>query len=301
MNKLSIFVFVVIFSTISFADVYPEDVSSFRQGFYQGSATGLWTGGGDNELVDFGESGETLETAYSLDIIMGVGKDWQVESQLQYKNREMKSGSEGGIPEGKSRGHLSNIQFGATKSIYKKAKTSGEFSLHYSHPGRSGNSEKPADSPDSFLALNKGAQRFILQSRNHYQFTSKISLDYTVGYIYRLGDPADQFTIDLISSYALSKKLYLGFGMKYLNTLGGIDVSSSEFSEEGSSRRGGAGGSSEVNAFSILREVSLSSALTIGYRLKNNIFLDGFYSEVLEGENRDKAKTLGLGVTFYSF
>lgn len=302
MNKiLGIILITLVYAQFALSEVYPVGVSSYRQGVYQTTASQLWTGGGENQLVDFGESGETIENSYSLSMVRGLGNKWQFETQLFYKNRKMKSGTEGGIKKGKERGHLSNIQIGVVKSIITGKNKSSEVAIHFSHPGNSGNSQSPNKSPDSFLALNKGAQKLLLQSRNHLQLNSKLSFDYGLEYAYRFGDPADQITLDFISNYAISNKVFIGIGVKYLNTLGGIDVSSSEFSDESNSRRGGDAGSSEINAFSIVREISLSSALTVGYRLRSDIFLDGYYSEVLDGENRDKAKTIGMGVTFYSF
>lgn len=285
--KSNFFILLLVLSLGSVASVLPKKTKMIRVGTIVSESQGLWIA---DKFTDFGGDTTRNATSYTLLYGVGLGKGWQLDLNTIYTKTELNGGDFSGanVSEGDSQSGLSSIGFSAKKRLSKKrSKNSFVAEFGFVAAGSSNSFE----SEEMFLAVNDGSTRIHAGINYGLKLSKMLSLDSQLKYIHRIeARKPDILTANLGLNFAFKKFGFIPF-MNYLQTFGGVNIAGTDFANRSNSIGQGR------LVFSQKREEIVGFGLNSYFVASPGLVVDAFYQFTSDGENTDKAKNFGLGLS----
>lgn len=282
-SKITILVTVLSLSTM--ASVLPKKTKMVRVGSILSESNALWIG---DDLTAFG--GETKRSALSTTLLYGVGlgRGWQLDANAMYSKAELKNGDLDTASEGDSESGLTSIGLTLKKQLSKRrSKHSLVTDFGFTAPGSSNSYE----SEEMFLAINDGSTNVHAGLQYSYRFSKLLALDSLLKYTHRFeARKPDQLRANLGLNISFKKFGLIPF-MNYLQSFGGVNIGGTQFKNRSAVLGRGR------FVFSQKREKVIGFGLNSYVVLTPTFVLDAFYQFTADGENTDKAKNFGLGIS----
>ena len=282
-----------IFSLKTYA-VLPEGLQQIRYSISMSNAVKLWKKKDTAPAyMNGGVDGKNKFTYHQLEYHVGLAKGFQIDTGLSFGNSEMVKGSEGGSVAGDTQSGIQDLSLGTEKSLWINNFYSLSGSFNYKYRFQTGKSSIYSESPDTFISLSDGTNHLSFGLVNNFSFNKLFSAHLLFNYILRDNDLADQYTIQLLLPFNVTESLQVGLGLNLLQTLGGLDIGGTGFSDEVTNR---SGGNSKIKAFSAVKEEVLGTSVFIAYVIDTSWSIDIYAHQKLQGRNTDVSTSYGLGV-----